>query len=62
MAILSFEVPDRDIILAELYTQKEATYTDAVEQKNRAFNEALEVAKKAPGNRAIKQQREAFDQ
>jgi len=61
MAILSSEVPDRDITLVELYTQKEEAYTKAVEQKNRAFNEALEVATKAPGNRTVKQQREAFD-
>lgn len=61
MAILSAEVPERDVTLVELYTQKQEQYTKAVEQKNKAFREAQEAAKAAPGNKTTKQQREAYD-
>lgn len=62
MRILSAELPERPgKTLVELYTEKQAAYTQAVENKTKAFDGALQRAKDDPLNRTADQVREAYD-
>jgi hypothetical protein len=46
----------------DIYVAKQRRYTEVVEAKTRAFDNALAVAQRDPKNRTIAQQREAYDQ
>lgn len=45
----------------DIYVTKQRKYTEAVEAKTRAFDNALSLAQHDPANRTVAQQREAYD-
>ncbi|KAB5588664.1 hypothetical protein CTheo_7891 [Ceratobasidium theobromae] len=63
MAILSAKLLDRPGTpsLVELYAEKQAKYTQTVENKAKAFEEALKRAKEDPRNKTAGQVRDAYD-
>ncbi|KAG8692605.1 hypothetical protein FRC09_011082 [Ceratobasidium sp. 395] len=62
MEVLSKEVPGKGgLSLVELYTQKQAKYTQAVADKTKAFQAALKQAQDDPSNRTVAEAREDYD-
>ncbi|KAB5588665.1 hypothetical protein CTheo_7892 [Ceratobasidium theobromae] len=63
MSVLSTKLLDRPGTpsLVELYAEKQAKYTHAVENKAKAFEEALKRAKEDPRNKTAALVREAYD-
>ncbi len=53
------ECPGRTRV--DIYVDKQRRYTQAVENKTKAFDEALRKAQVDPCNKTIQQQREAYD-
>ncbi|KAG6864273.1 hypothetical protein C0991_010910 [Blastosporella zonata] len=62
MEWLTYADPEnKDKTRVELYTEKQRSYTKIVEQKTKAFNDALNLVKEDPRNTSLPLQRAAYD-